>query len=249
MRIDDRQPAQVRPIDMIPNFIETAHGSVLVCFGKTRLICTAMLEDRVPSFLQGTGQGWLTAEYAMLPASTPQRKMRDGRKGVDGRSVEIQRLIGRSLRAAMDLKALGERTLTIDCDVIQADGGTRTAAITGGFVAAALAVDKLVERELIVTPPMRHIVAAISAGIVQGEMMVDLCYAEDSIADADINIVMDDTGALIEVQGTAEHAPYTRQQLESILDMAQDAILKEIMEKQKEALGEAWARISRSMAL
>ena len=249
-RPDGRTAGALRPVKLITDFTMYAEGSVLVEMGNTRVICTASVEDKVPPFLEGKGLGWVTAEYAMLPRATNTRKKRDIKSlKLDGRSSEIQRLIGRSLRAAMDLKALGERTLTIDCDVIQADGGTRTAAITGGFVAAALAVDKLVERELIVTPPMRHIVAAISAGIVQGEMMVDLCYAEDSIADADINIVMDDTGALIEVQGTAEHAPYTRQQLESILDMAQDAILKEIMEKQKEALGEAWARISRSMAL
>ncbi|MGI6004874.1 MAG: ribonuclease PH [Christensenellales bacterium] len=244
MRIDKREAGELRPITIETDFIESAHGSVLVSCGKTRLICTAMLEDRVAPFLSGSGQGWLTAEYAMLPASTPSRKMREGRKGVgvDGRAMEIQRMIGRSLRAGMDLKALGERTLTIDCDVIQADGGTRTAAITGGFVAAALAVDRLLTSELIVTSPVRHMVAAVSAGVVGGEILLDLCYEEDARADSDINVVFNELGQLLEVQGTAERAPFETSQLQTVLSMT-DAAVQIIIEKQKEALGEAWDRI------
>lgn len=242
-RIDQRQNEELRPIGMQIDFIPTAGGSVLVSFGNTRVLCTAMVEEKVPPFLSGKGKGWLTAEYAMLPASTLTRKSRDGRKGgTDGRSVEIQRLIGRSLRAAFDMEKLGERTITIDCDVVQADGGTRTASITGGFVAAAMAVDKLLAAGLLEETPIVRGVCAISAGVVDGEVRVDLCYEEDSRAESDMNVIMTDDGRLIEVQGTAEGAPFSRDQLDRIIDGAQSAAAI-LTQKQKEALGCRWQRV------
>ena len=241
-RADGRAQEELRRITVIPDFIPTADGSVLIGCGNTRVLCTAMAEDKVPPFLTGTGKGWLTAEYAMLPASTLTRKAREGRKGPDGRSVEIQRLIGRSLRAAIDLTKLGEHTITIDCDVIQADGGTRTASITGGFIAAAMAVDKMMRDGRLAESPIVRGINAISAGVVHGEVCVDLCYAEDSRADADINVVMSTDGKLIEVQGTAEGAPFTRDELNRIIDLAIGANEK-LTQIQKEALGEAWKRV------
>ena len=241
-RIDDRAASQLRPIAMQTDFIPTADGSVLVSFGNTRVLCTAMIEERVPPFLTGKGRGWLTAEYAMLPASTLTRKSRDRSGRTDGRSVEIQRLIGRSLRAAFDLEKLGERTITIDCDVIQADGGTRTASITGGFVAAAMAVDKLLCAGVLEHSPIVRGVCAVSAGVVNGEVCVDLCYAEDSTAESDVNVIMTHDGRLIEVQGTAEGAPFSREQLNAIIDGAMTAS-QTLTEKQKEALGDKWYRI------
>ena len=233
----------LRPIVMQPDFIPTAAGSVLIACGNTRVLCTASVEERVPSFLADQGRGWLTAEYAMLPASTLTRKARDGRKGsVDGRSVEIQRLIGRSLRAAFDFEKLGPRTILIDCDVIQADGGTRTASITGGFVAAAMAVDRLMQRGVITHSPLIQGICAISAGVVDGTVCVDLCYEQDSRADADVNVVMTHAGDLIEVQGTAEGAPFSRAQLNEIIDGAMCAA-ETLAQRQKEALGTAWERI------
>ncbi|MBP3372141.1 MAG: ribonuclease PH [Clostridia bacterium] len=241
-RIDNRANNELRVISVQPDFIPTASGSVLIACGNTRVLCTAMVEEKVPGFLAGSGKGWLTAEYSMLPASTLTRKARDRKGGVDGRSVEIQRLIGRSLRAAFDLTRLGERSITIDCDVIQADGGTRTASITGGFIAAAMAIDKLMQEGKLEESPIVRGICAISAGVVEGEVRVDLCYEEDSRADADVNVIMTDDGRLIEVQGTAEGAPFAREELNAIIDgaMAASAVL---VEKQKEALGEAWNRV------
>ena len=241
-RIDNRANDQLRVISVQPDFIPTASGSVLIACGNTRVLCTAMVEEKVPGFLAGSGKGWLTAEYSMLPASTLTRKSRDRKGGVDGRSVEIQRLIGRSLRAAFDLTRLGERSITIDCDVIQADGGTRTASITGGFIAAAMAIDRLMQEGKLEESPIVRGICAISAGVVEGEVRVDLCYEEDSRADADVNVIMTDDGRLIEVQGTAEGAPFAREELNAIIDgaMAASAVL---VEKQKEALGDKWNRV------
>ncbi len=241
-RIDNRANNELRVISVQSDFIPTASGSVLIACGNTRVLCTAMVEEKVPGFLAGSGKGWLTAEYSMLPASTLTRKARDRKGGVDGRSVEIQRLIGRSLRAAFDLTRLGERSITIDCDVIQADGGTRTASITGGFIAAAMAIDRLMQEGKLEESPIVRGICAISAGVVEGEVRVDLCYEEDSRADADVNVIMTDDGRLIEVQGTAEGAPFAREELNAIIDGAMTAS-KVLVEKQKEALGEAWNRV------
>ena len=241
-RSDGRTQEELRKISVVPDFIPTADGSLLIACGNTRVLCTAMVEEKVPPFLVGTGKGWLTAEYAMLPASTLTRKAREGRKGPDGRSVEIQRLIGRSLRAAFDLKKLGEHTITIDCDVIQADGGTRTASITGGFIAAAMAVDKMLRDGRLEESPIVRGINAISAGVVNGEVCVDLCYVEDSHADADVNVIMTADGDLIEVQGTAEGAPFSREELNGIIDLAMKAN-ETLTGIQKEALNGAWERV------
>ena len=221
---NERMPEEKRPVRIIPDYTEMAAGSVLIECGRTRVICTASVQEGVPPFLKGRGQGWLTAEYAMLPGSTPDRKARDGVKK-DGRSVEIQRLIGRSLRAACDLGLLGERTIYIDCDVIQADGGTRTASITGGFVALCLAVDKLLKAGKIVDSPIIRQVAAISVGVIDGTCMLDLDYAQDSRAEVDMNVVMTkdrrgETG-FVEVQGTGERKCYSRGELNRLIDLAE----------------------------
>lgn len=222
-RPDKRQPDQLRNIRITPNFLPTADGSVLIECGKTRVICTAMLEEKVPPFLKGTGRGWITAEYGMLPASTQNRKPRDIGKS-DGRGVEIQRLIGRSLRAIAILDNLGERTLTLDCDVIQADGGTRTASITGAYIAAALAMKKHLKSGLLKAPFLKGQVAAISVGIVDDEPLLDLCYAEDSSAQVDMNIVMTDKLEYIEIQGTGEARPFRQNEFESMLTLARKGI-------------------------
>ena len=206
MRVDGREPDQQRPVTIQTDFVRTAAGSCLIATGGTRVICTASVEDTVPPFLKGKGQGWVTAEYAMLPASTGTRKKRDGVKK-DGRGVEIQRLIGRALRQAVDLKALGERTITLDCDVLEADGGTRTASITGAMVALTCAVDRLMREGKLLASPLRHQVAAISAGIVGSTPCLDLCYQEDSQAQVDMNFVMNEKGEMIELQGTGEAGP------------------------------------------
>ena len=230
----------LRLVRIIPDYTEMAAGSALICCGRTKVICTASVQEDVPGFLKGKGQGWLTAEYAMLPGSTPQRKSRDGVKK-DGRGVEIQRLIGRSLRAACDLKRLGERTIYIDCDVIQADGGTRTASITGAFVALCLAVDKLMEEGKLVDSPIVRQVAAVSAGVVDDVCTLDLEYAQDSRAQVDMNIVMtrDERDALgfVEVQGTGEGRCYTRKELDQLLTLGEKGCL-ELMGAQAAALGE-----------
>ena len=233
-RIDRRNDNQPRLCTIQPNFVETADGSCLIATGKTRVICTASVEEGVPPFLRDTGRGWVTAEYAMLPASTGRRKQRDGIKK-DGRSVEIQRLIGRSLRQAVDMTKLGERTITLDCDVLTADGGTRTASITGAYVALVLAIHKLMRNGLIEQNPIIGQVAAISAGIVEDRPMLDLCYAEDSGAQTDMNLVMNQKGEFIELQGTGEGRAFTNIELASILDMGRAGI-RSLMRAQREAL-------------
>ncbi|MBX3027980.1 ribonuclease PH [bacterium] len=225
LRADGRQAADLRPLTIVPDFISQADGSVLIEVGRTRVICTASVEESVPPFLRNSGRGWVTAEYGMLPGSSSSRIARESARGkVGGRTHEIQRLIGRSLRAVTDMRALGERTLWIDCDVIEADGGTRTASITGGYVALALALHRLRERGVLTANPLTDTVAAVSVGIVAGEVLVDLCYAEDSTADVDMNLVMTGAGAYIEVQGTAEAHPFTAAQLTRLTTLGSEAI-------------------------
>jgi ribonuclease PH len=221
VRTDGRAPGELRPVKITLDFLPYAEGSVLIEMGNTRVVCAASLEDRVPPFLRNTGQGWLTAEYAMLPRSTQTRTSREmGRGGPSGRTHEIQRLIGRSLRAVADMKALGERTLTIDCDVLQADGGTRTAAITGAYVAFALAATRLVKSGKISKSITLNQVAAVSVGVVDRTPLLDLKYDEDSRAEVDMNVVCTGDGRFIEVQGTAEREPFTREQMDELLALA-----------------------------
>jgi ribonuclease PH len=225
MRPDSRQTDQLRPIKLTTGWTKNAHGSCLIEIGETRLICTATIENFVPNWLKGGGKGWLTAEYGMLPGSTQKRKPRDGARGkVDGRTIEIQRLIGRSLRGAIDLEKLGERMITLDCDVLQADGGTRCAAITGAYVALSEALQNLQEEGKINQSPLLSPVAAVSVGMVAGEAVLDLNYAEDSQADVDMNVIMNGDGGLIEVQASAEGAPFSREELARLLDLAQNGI-------------------------
>ena len=242
MRFDGRLPEQARPVSIQTNFVRTAAGSCLIATGNTRVICTASVEEGVPPFLKGKGQGWVTAEYAMLPASTGQRKKRDGIKK-DGRSVEIQRLIGRSLRQAVDLTKLGERTITLDCDVLEADGGTRTASITGAMVALTLAVDKLMQEGKLLQSPLIHQVAAVSVGVVNDTPCCDLCYAEDSTAQVDMNLVMNEKGDFIELQGTGEGRAFTAGELNSLLAYGRQGV-EQLMAAQREALGDAARHIS-----
>ena len=220
-RSDNRSPEQLRPVNIIPDFISTAEGSALIEVGNTRVICTATVEETVPSFLKGAGKGWITAEYSMLPRSTLSRTPREASRGrQSGRTHEIQRLIGRALRAVVDLQRLGERTITLDCDVIQADGGTRTASITGAFVALGLALERLVEAGTLSAAPIRDFVAAISVGVVDGGILLDLCYEEDSRAEVDMNYVMTGARRIVEVQATAEHHPFDEAQLKKMMDLA-----------------------------
>ena len=236
MRTDGRKPTQLRPLTITPSYIKTADGSVLIEMGDTKVICTAKLEERVPPFLRNSGKGWITAEYGMLPGSSQSRIGRESSRGkVGGRTHEIQRLIGRSLRAIADLRSLGERTFWIDCDVIQADGGTRTASITGAYVALKEAVRKSIEKGVLVTDPIRDSVAAVSIGIVEGKILLDLCYEEDSKADVDMNFVMTGSGKFIEVQGTAESAPFTKKQMERMAEIAQGGI-KDLLKAQKKII-------------
>ncbi|MDP1548957.1 MAG: ribonuclease PH [Nitrosomonas sp.] len=233
-----RTPAQIRPVRITRHYTKHADGSILIECGDTKVICTASISEQVPPFLKGKGQGWLTAEYGMLPCSTHSRMQREAAKGKQtGRTMEIQRLIGRALRAVVDLKQLGERTIQIDCDVIQADGGTRTASITGAFVALHDAVEKLIYRQLIETTPIIDHVAAISVGIHQGIPVLDLDYVEDSSCDTDMNVVMTGNLGMIEVQGTAEGAAFSRKELDSMLDMAQQGI-QELIALQKKVLAQ-----------
>ena len=226
-RPSGRAPDELRALKFERAFTRHAEGSVLVCFGDTRVLCTASVEIGVPGFLRGTGQGWVTAEYGMLPRATHTRSGREASRGrQSGRTQEIQRLIGRALRAVVDMKALGERTITLDCDVLQADGGTRTAAITGGFVALADAVDVLLERREIQQNPLHGQVAAVSVGIYNGIAVLDLDYAEDANAETDMNVVMNSGGAFIEVQGTAEGHAFRRHELDQLLDLAAQGIAK-----------------------
>ncbi|MGB7479623.1 MAG: ribonuclease PH [Burkholderiaceae bacterium] len=236
-RPSGRAADALRAVRLTRHYTKHAEGSVLVEFGDTRVLCTASIEEKVPPFLKGKGQGWLTAEYGMLPRSTHTRMDREAAKGKQsGRTQEIQRLIGRSLRAAFDLNAFGERTLQLDCDVLQADGGTRTAAITGAMVAAHDAFAQLVGRGVLAALPLRHFVAAVSVGVYRGQPVLDLDYLEDSDCDTDMNVVMTDAGGFIEVQGTAEGAPFERATMERLLDLAQQGIL-ELTRLQKQALG------------
>src|ERR671925_1801260 len=233
----DRALGDLRPVKIEPGFVRTASGSALIEQGETRVICTASVTDSVPRWLEGKGRGWVTAEYAMLPASTGERKQRDVARGrQDGRSVEIQRLIGRSLRVVVDFEALGERSVYVDCDVLQADGGTRCAAITGGFVALQLALAKLVEAGAIERLPLDQSVAAISVGMVDGRALCDLDYAEDSRAEVDANVVMTGDGGLVEVQATAERTPLSRASLDELLALAEGGIAR-LREAQESALG------------
>ncbi len=235
-RIDRRAYDELRKVSIERNYTLYAEGSVLISCGNTRVICTASVEDKVPSFLKGTGQGWITAEYSMLPRSTGVRTPRSTSRGtINGRSSEIQRLIGRSLRASVDLFALGERTIWLDCDVIQADGGTRTASITGAFVALVDALRTLWERGDIHTLPVKTFVAAVSSGKIEGEVLLDLCYEEDSRADVDFNVIMTESGRFIEIQGTGEGDTFNRDELTGMLNLAEDGI-KQLVSIQKEVL-------------
>ncbi len=234
-REDGRALDQYRPITLTRSYARHAEGSCLVEVGETRVLCTASVEDRVPPFLKGKGQGWLTAEYAMLPRATHTRSGRDVGKPAGGRTVEIQRLIGRSLRSVVELGALGERTITLDCDVLQADGGTRTAAISGAFVALVEALDWMRGKGQIKTLPLTEWVAAVSVGVVLGEERLDLAYEEDSQASVDMNVVMTDTGRFVEVQGTAEGTPFDRDRLNRLLDLGQIGV-RQMLAKQRDVL-------------
>lgn len=225
MRFDNRQNDQLRDVKITRNYLLHPEGSVLIEMGNTKVICTASVEEKVPPFLKGANQGWVTAEYSMLPRSTHQRKVRESSRGkVDGRTQEIQRLIGRSLRSVIDLEKLGERTIWIDCDVIQADGGTRTASITGAYVALMDAVNGLMEKEAISEMPVTAQLAAVSVGIVNEEIVLDLCYEEDSNAKVDMNLIMTSEGKFIEIQGTGEEAPFSREELNSLLEFGEKGI-------------------------
>ena len=239
MRPSHRPQNALRSIEFKRQFTQHAEGSVLVSFGNTQVLCTASVEDRVPPFLRDSKQGWITAEYGMLPRSTHSRMSREAARGKQqGRTIEIQRLIGRSLRAAVDLSALGQHTITIDCDVIQADGGTRTAAISGACVALIDALNHMVAKGMITQSPLKHHIAAISVGIYKNTPVLDLDYAEDSDCETDMNIVMTDTGEFIEIQGTAEGKPFNNQELQSLLQLAEQGIT-EIITLQKQALSHA----------
>src|SRR4030095_4795003 len=239
MRADNRLPEQLRPSRITPNYLVHAEGSVLVEAGRTKVICTASLEDRVPVFRRNSGQGWVTAEYGMLPRATSTRTQREASAGrVGGRTQEIQRLIGRSLRAVTRMEELGERTITLDCDVIQADGGTRTASITGAFVALVLALHKMREQDMLRTMPVQDYVAATSVGIVEGEPMLDLAYVEDSNADVDMYIIKTGARLYIELQGTAEALPFGREALNRLLDLG-DTGIRQLIALQRGLVGEA----------
>lgn len=234
MRIDNRKADELRRIKITKNYLTTAEGSVLIEIGDTRVLCAATVNESVPPFLKGKGTGWVTAEYAMLPRSSAQRIGRE-RKGVGGRTHEIQRLIGRSLRSVVDMKALGERSVLIDCDVIQADGGTRTASITGAYIALVNALRLIKKQGLIETVPVKDYLAAVSVGIVEGKPALDLCYAEDSKAEVDMNLVMTGDGRIVEVQGTAEGEPFSKADLAKLLTLGEKGI-KALIKKQKEIL-------------
>ena len=236
MRPSGREPDQLREVSLSRNFTKHAEGSVLVCFGDTKVICTASVEERIPRWLKGSGRGWVTAEYGMLPRSTGDRMAREASRGKQGgRTMEIQRLIARSLRAVVDLEALGERLITVDCDVIQADGGTRTASITGAYVAMADAIQHMLSEGVISSDPLFGQVASVSVGIYQGVPILDLDYAEDSNAETDMNVVMNSAGAFIEVQGTAEGHAFRREELDNMLNLAASGI-QTLFEAQRDAL-------------
>jgi ribonuclease PH len=235
-RSDGRRPEQLRPVTIQPGFLQFPTGSALISVGNTRVICAATIEDRVPPWMRGRGTGWITAEYAMLPSATPERNQREAAKGrLGGRTHEIQRLIGRALRAVVDLNRLGERTVIVDCDVIGGDGGTRTASITGAWVALAIALQQHFDRGNAATWPLLGQIAAVSVGIVGGTTVLDLPYDEDSRAEVDMNIAMTDAGGVVELQGTAEREPFTREQLDAMLRLA-DGGIRELFELQRRAI-------------
>ncbi|MGN1318838.1 MAG: ribonuclease PH [Lachnospirales bacterium] len=237
MRVDNRNYDELRKVEIIKDYIIHPEGSVLICMGNTKVICNATVEEKVPPFKLDSGEGWVTAEYSMLPRATNTRNKRDISKGKqNARSIEIQRLIGRSLRAGIDFKLLGERTITVDCDVIQADGGTRTASITGGFIAMSIACKKLVDNGIIEKNPITNFVSAISVGIIDNKPCLDLCYIEDSNAGVDMNVIMTDDGKFVEVQGTGEGCTFSRDELNSLLDLAEKGN-RELFKIQKEILG------------
>jgi len=248
LRSDGRQFNELRKVQITPHYNKHAEGSVLIEFGDTKVICTATVDERVPPFMKGEGRGWVTAEYAMLPRATQVRNQRESAKGkLSGRTMEIQRLIGRALRSVVDLEALGERTITLDCDVIQADGGTRTTSITGAFVALALAVDKLDSQQPFERYPLTDFLASVSVGVVDGRPLLDLNYEEDSNAKVDMNVVMTGSGQFVEVQGTGEEQPFSRAELDRLLELAEGGI-RYLIERQREALGEKGARIGTGSA-
>ncbi|HSM77154.1 MAG TPA: ribonuclease PH [Bryobacteraceae bacterium] len=237
MRIDQRIPGQMRPVRIEKNYLKTAEGSALIEIGNTRVLCAASIEESVPPFLRGSGQGWITAEYSMLPRATATRTPREVNKGrASGRTMEIQRLIGRSLRTVVDMRLLGERSIIIDCDVLQADGGTRTASITGAFVALSIAVNKLLQYGAVKSSPIRDRVAATSVGVVDGVPLLDLCYDEDSRAEVDMNVVMTGQGRFIELQATAEKTAFDDQQLLALLELGRRGI-QDLLKLQDEAIG------------
>jgi len=242
-RHDGRAAATLRDTEFLPGFQRHADGSVLVSIGDTRVLCTASIEEKVPPFLNGTGEGWVTGEYAMIPAATHSRTQREITKGrPSGRTMEIQRLIGRALRSVIDRRAMGERTLWIDCEVLQADGGTRAASITGGFVALCLALGKLVEKGTLKRAPVQGMVAAVSVGIVEGKAVLDLDYVEDSAAEVDMNVARTEDGRYIEVQGTAESTPFRREKLGELLDLA-DAGIDQLLARQRDAIGSVLPKV------
>ncbi|MVP00535.1 ribonuclease PH [Paenibacillus lutrae] len=243
MRADGRQNDQLRDMKITPHYIKHAEGSVLIEVGETKVICTASIEERVPPFMKGQGKGWVTAEYSMLPRATQVRNQREAARGkLGGRTMEIQRLIGRALRSVVSLEALGERSVTLDCDVIQADGGTRTTSITGAFVAMALAMQKLVDNGKLKSLPITDYLASVSVGIVGGRPLLDLMYTEDSQAHVDMNVVMTGDGKFVEVQGTGEEASFSREELDSLLALAEGGIAT-MIEEQRKALGHVSALI------
>lgn len=242
LREDGREVDNIRKVNVIRNYTIHAEGSVLISFGNTKVICTASVSDKVPPFLRNQGKGWITAEYSMLPRATGERTQRESAKGkLSGRTMEIQRLIGRSLRSCIDLEKLGERTITIDCDVIQADGGTRTTSITGGYIALAMAIERMVRNGVLEENPLKSKIAAISVGIVGGTPMLDLKYSEDSAAEVDMNVIMNDRGEFVEVQGTGEEATYTRAELNTLLDLAEKGI-NDLFEIQNKNLEEEFSK-------
>lgn len=239
LRVDGRTAEQLRRVELIPDYIKHAEGSVYICVGDTKVICTASVEERVPPFLRGSGKGWVTAEYSMLPRATQTRTIRESSKGkVGGRTMEIQRLIGRSIRSVMNLDLLGERTIWLDCDVIQADGGTRTASITGAYVAMVFALHRLVTAGNLPRIPVRDFLAATSVGIVEATPCLDLCYKEDSQAKVDMNVVMTGSGKYVEIQGTGEESPFSPDELHQLLSLAKQGV-EQLISLQKEVLGSA----------
>ena len=237
-RKDGRTPLDLRTVRVTTQFTKWAEGSVLIEMGQTRVIYTATIEDRVPPFLKGKGVGWVTGEYAMLPRATETPVQRENRNGPSGRTHEIQRLIGRSLRSVVDMSALGERSVTVDCDVLQADGGTRTASITGGYIALAMALNRYMEEARILRPPLRDYIAAVSVGVIDGRVLLDLDYSEDSKAEVDMNVVCTGDGRFVEVQGTAETEPFDRDRMDEMLDAAEDGIAQ-LVDVQKQVLAKA----------